>query len=503
MLRQQRLNKLVNRASEKPLCIAHRGASGHKLENTLEAFAYAASLHAEMWEIDVRLTLDGVCVVSHDDNLMHTAGIDADISAMTFAELQTHQLFNGERVPTFEQVLALAVETGCGLYIELKGEGAGVEILRILEQQPAHNIDIGIGSFIPEWVAELNNIDCPYPLSVLVRVGDCPFEQAEKAKADMIHLCWERASDTPHEFLTPELINKAQSLNLPIVIWHEERPAEIEKLLTMPVIGICSDLPELITGYRPDDSNPIELVLHRGANDVAPENTKISAEIGYRMGAKVIELDLNTSSDGELMVIHDLTADRTTNLQGPIESLSCEQLNQCDAGSWFAPSFSQQNVSRFSDFLDLAKQYDGELYVELKQADVDQVIQQARASNALSRCFFWSFNNEYIEQISQRYPDAKLMKRRQDFVSLDTLIEAGKPTIIEYDYLIDDLNEFSQCRDAGIKVMLRYPGQDIEKWVELIGLQPDSVNIDHPFAFARAYEQWLRTEQGLKLEQTA
>ena len=505
MLRQQRLNKLVNRASEKPLCIAHRGASGHKLENTLEAFAYAASLHAEMWEIDVRLTLDGVCVVSYDDNLMHTAGIDADISSMTFAELQSHRLYNGEQVPTFEQVLALAVETECGLYIELKGEGAGVEVLRILEQQPAQNkgIDIGIGSFIPEWVAELDKLDCPYPLSVLVRVGDCPFEQAEKAKADMIHLCWERASDTPHEFLTPELIAKAQSLSLPIVIWHEERASEIEKLLTMPVIGICSDLPELITGYRPDDSNPIELVLHRGANDVAPENTEISAVIGYRMGAKVIELDLNTSSDGELMVIHDLTADRTTNLQGPIESLSSKQLSQCDAGSWFAPSFSQQNVSRFSDFLGLAKEYDGELYVELKQADVDQVIQQALASNALSRCFFWSFNSEYLEQISQRYPDAKLMKRRQDFDSLSALIAAGKPTIIEYDYLIDDLNEFSQCRDAGIQVMLRYPGQDIEKWVELIELQPDRVNIDHPFAFARAYEQWLRTEQGLKLEQTA
>ena len=56
MLRQHRLQRLVDRAKNKPLCIAHRGASGHKLENTLEAFAYAASLHAEMWEIDVRLT---------------------------------------------------------------------------------------------------------------------------------------------------------------------------------------------------------------------------------------------------------------------------------------------------------------------------------------------------------------------------------------------------------------------------------------------------------------
>ncbi|UPR36608.1 hypothetical protein ISX50_22950 [Vibrio cyclitrophicus] len=492
MLRQQRLKKLVNRANQFPLCIAHRGASGHKLENTLEAFAYAAKLNAEMWEIDVRLTADGTCVVSHDDNLMHTAGIDADISKMTYKALQQHVLFNGEQVPTFEQVLALAIDTDCGLYIELKGEGAGLEVLRILDTQPYENISIG--SFIPEWVAELDQHSCPYPLSVLVRVGDCPFEQAEKAKADMIHLCWERASDTPHQLLTPALMDKAENLNLPVIIWHEERPSEIEKLINMPVVGICSDLPELITGYRPDPTNPIELVLHRGANDVAPENTQASAVIGYRMGAKVIELDLNTSADGKLMVIHDLTADRTTNLQGLIRKLNSHQLMGSDAGSWFDKSFKQEHVKLFADYLVLSANFDGQLYVELKEANVDHVMQEVIQHDAIDRCFFWSFNNEYLDQIRTRYPDAKLMKRRQDFTSLKMLVEAGKPAIIEYDYLIDNLDEFSQCRDQEIKVMLRYPGCDIKSWIELIKLQPDMVNIDHPFAFTKAYKLWLAQE---------
>ncbi|MGF1701334.1 hypothetical protein L4D09_13630 [Photobacterium makurazakiensis] len=492
MLRQQRLKKLVNRANQFPLCIAHRGASGHKLENTLEAFAYAAKLNAEMWEIDVRLTADGTCVVSHDDNLMHTAGIDVDISKMTYKALQQHALFNGELVPTFEQVLALAIDTDCGLYIELKGEGAGLEVLRILDTQPYENISIG--SFTPEWVAELDEYGCPYPLSVLVRVGDCPFEQAEKAKADMIHLCWERASDTPHKLLTPALMDKAKSLNLPVIIWHEERPSEIEKLIKMPVVGICSDLPELITGHRPDPSNPIELVLHRGANDVAPENTQASAVIGYRMGAKVIELDLNTSADGKLMVIHDLTADRTTSLQGLIRELDSHQLMGSDAGSWFDKSFKQEHVKLFADYLVLSANFDGQLYVELKEANVDHVMQEVIQHDAIERCFFWSFNSEYLDEIRTRYPDAKLMKRRQDFASLELLVEAGKPAIIEYDYLIDNLDEFSQCRDQGIKVMLRYPGSDLNSWIELIKLQPDMVNIDHPFAFIKAYKLWLAQE---------
>ncbi|WP_164684173.1 glycerophosphodiester phosphodiesterase family protein [Vibrio maerlii] len=492
MLRQQRLNKLVKQSDHKPLCIAHRGASGHRLENTLEAFEYAADLGAEMWEIDVRLTADGVCVISHDDNLMHTAGVDVTISEVSFEVLSSYRLFNNQSVPTFEQVLDLAMQTGTGLYVELKGEGAGAEVLKTLERTPYD--EVAIGSFVAEWVAEMDEVNCPYPLSVLVRVGDCPFEQAKKAKADMIHLCWERASDTPHELLTDELLQTAKEQQLPIVIWHEERPSEIEKLLHMPVIGICSDLPELITGYHPHPSNPIQMVLHRGANDVAPENTKIAAEIGYRAGASVIELDLNTSSDGELMVIHDPTADRTTNLIGEVSDISREQFGTCDAGTWFHPSFSKQSVSTFGDFLELAKENDGELYVELKQANVGQVIETGLQHNALSRCFFWSFNNDYIRELKTDYPDAGLMLRRQDFDSFEALLDFAHPVIIEYDYLIDDLREFSQCRDHGIKSMLRYPGTDQGVWVELIGKQPDMVNIDFPFAFAKAYEAWKQKE---------
>src|SRR6266567_2778718 len=70
-----------------PLAIGHRGASGHATENTLTAFARASDLGAEMWELDTRLTRDGVCVVSHDDHLQRVFGIDARISELTAAEL--------------------------------------------------------------------------------------------------------------------------------------------------------------------------------------------------------------------------------------------------------------------------------------------------------------------------------------------------------------------------------------------------------------------------------
>ncbi|MEO1225682.1 MAG: glycerophosphodiester phosphodiesterase family protein, partial [Pseudomonadota bacterium] len=55
------------RAKSRPLSIAHRGASAYATENTLTAFRRAALLAADMWEVDVRVTRDGVPVACHDE----------------------------------------------------------------------------------------------------------------------------------------------------------------------------------------------------------------------------------------------------------------------------------------------------------------------------------------------------------------------------------------------------------------------------------------------------
>ena len=485
------VKELIERSAERPLCIAHRGASGHRLENTLEAFVFAARLNADLWEIDVHLTADGVCVISHDDSLMNTAGVDVLISTLTLAELQEYRLHNGETVPTLEQVIELAKATDSGLYIELKGEGSGPVAVKQLKQLEFTNASIG--SFIAPWVAELAQQECPYPLSVLVPLNADPFAMAEQAQADIIHLCWEKASDTPHTLLTDELLATAKERQLPVVIWHEERPDEVAKLLAMPVTGICSDLPELISQHQPVKQRPLEIICHRGACQVAPENTLASAEIAFRAGA-IVELDLHTSADGELMVIHDYNADRTTNLKGPVRQLTSEQLQQCDAGSWFDKQYRQQCVSHFRDYLKLAIKHDSKLYVELKQADPHQVIREVMAMNALDRCFFWSFTRDYIDEI-QQYPRAHLMKRREDYASLDELLASGAPYVVEYNTQLCDAAEFAQCRAHGVRVMICSFTTDLDEVKAIIEQQPDMVNIDSLFPFLRIYQQKQRSSQ--------
>lgn len=80
------------------------------------------------------------------------------------------------------------------------------------------------------------------------------------------------------------------------------------------------------------------VVGHRGAMAHAPENTFASYELGVKMGADAIEIDVHLTSDGKLAVIHDETLDRTTDASGAIRDLTLRQVRQADAGAAYTAS---------------------------------------------------------------------------------------------------------------------------------------------------------------------
>ncbi len=74
------------------------------------------------------------------------------------------------------------------------------------------------------------------------------------------------------------------------------------------------------------------IIAHRGASAFAPENTLAAFRLAVELGADGIELDAKLSADGEVMVIHDQTVDRTTGGHGAVRELSLAQLKQLDGG---------------------------------------------------------------------------------------------------------------------------------------------------------------------------
>ncbi len=81
----------------------------------------------------------------------------------------------------------------------------------------------------------------------------------------------------------------------------------------------------------------IRIIGHRGARGAAPENTVPAIRHGVEVGSQAIEIDLHASKDGELVVIHDPTLDRTTNGSGPVDQRTLSELRAFDAGYRFTP----------------------------------------------------------------------------------------------------------------------------------------------------------------------
>jgi len=109
----------------------------------------------------------------------------------------------------------------------------------------------------------------------------------------------------------------------------------------------------------------LQLIAHRGYSSEAPENTFAAFDLAIERGYWDIEFDVQMTSDGVPVIIHDETLERTTNGVGLVAEHTYAELAKLDAGSWFAESFADQRIPSLEDFL---KSYEGiaNLHLEIK-----------------------------------------------------------------------------------------------------------------------------------------
>ncbi len=94
------------------------------------------------------------------------------------------------------------------------------------------------------------------------------------------------------------------------------------------------------------------VIAHRGASLHAPENTMAAFNLAVEVGAHAIELDAKLSRDGEVVIMHDSTLDRTTDGTGTVRSHTVMELRALDAGSRFGESFTGEKVPILADVCD-------------------------------------------------------------------------------------------------------------------------------------------------------
>jgi len=153
-------------------------------------------------------------------------------------------------------------------------------------------------------------------------------------------------------------------------------------------------------------------IAHRGASGRAPENTHAAFAAALDLGAEAIELDCQLSADGELVVIHDETLDRTTDGRGPVGDRSAAELARLDAGSWFGSEFRGERIPRLPDVLAQLRDH-VTLNIEIKSArDLGLIEPKLAALIAAERAAEWvvfsSFHPEGVRNMRAAAPWARL-----------------------------------------------------------------------------------------------
>lgn len=142
-----------------------------------------------------------------------------------------------------------------------------------------------------------------------------------------------------------------------------------------------------------------EVIGHRGHGS-QPENTLLAFRTGTQKGAHRIELDIQKSADGDYVVIHDPTVDRTTNGVGRVAELTTQQLRQLDAGKG-------EHLPLLSEVIDWAKAQNVALDIEVKHphpGDEKELAQIVRSSG-LHDPWVMSFDGAFVERFESLAPE--------------------------------------------------------------------------------------------------
>lgn len=121
----------------------------------------------------------------------------------------------------------------------------------------------------------------------------------------------------------------------------------------------------------------VAVIAHRGGRGLMPENTLAAIRHAIDLGADYVELDIRATRDGQLVIMHDRSVDRTTNGHGDVKNLEFDYIRTLDAGTKFDAKYAGEKVPTFDECLALCRNR-VHIYVDHKEAPTEAVLAAIR-----------------------------------------------------------------------------------------------------------------------------
>ncbi len=244
--------------TNRPLNIAHRGASGLAPENTLAAFEKAIEIGVDRIEMDLRQTIDGEVVILHDKTIMRTTNGWGGVRKLSFKRLRRysagswfHVDFSAEKVPTLRETLEL-VNGRTTLLLEIK-EGSpyhpNIErnIIKIINEYDAHDWCI-VQSFndgVLKNFRELPNLHSDVQKLFAAFIPVAPFYGGSRFSYKRLgRYDFAQEVNINYKYVSPLVVRKVHQMGKKVNVWTVNEPQNLQKYVEMGVDGIITNYPD-------------------------------------------------------------------------------------------------------------------------------------------------------------------------------------------------------------------------------------------------------------------
>jgi len=236
--------------------VAHRGASGHAPETTMEAYRLALDMGADSVEADIHRLGDGTLVAMHDPDVRRTTNGSGKLSDLTLAELKTldagswfnkrypekaNPMFAGLTVPTLREILELLRESAAGCCIEIKDPERYPPTLESelisLVYECGMERRVRMLSFSAQSIRKIKMLDRSIPTALLIskREKD-PVDTAANVPADELAI--------RHDLLTETIVHAARDHGISLAAWTADREKDMLRLIAQGVDRIITNYPD-------------------------------------------------------------------------------------------------------------------------------------------------------------------------------------------------------------------------------------------------------------------
>src|SRR6185503_15550158 len=237
---------------------------------------------------------------------------------------------------------------------------------------------------------------------------------------------------------------------------------------------------------------PVPLIIaHRGDSAHRPENTLAAFASALEIGSSIAEFDVHLTRDGEVVVIHDPTLDRTTNGRGAVRNLTLAEIRQFSAGypALFGSAYAGERVPTLGEVLGFLRER-AQAMIEIKPAAVTDdaeggieahVVEEVRKAGMEKEVALISFERRALVRCRTLAPEilrGHLFERGQPGDMLAGAREVGSELILpEKRLLSEDLRD--RAREAGVKVAT-WVVDDIEELRRLMRFELYGVGSNRP-----------------------